>query len=648
MAIAINLVKINKYFGAQPILHNLNFGINVGEKVGLIGKNGAGKSTLFKILSKQEVPDSGELIITQGLRVAYLEQNPKFAAEKIVKDVLEDALIDHKLIIKRHAFLCDQINLVIHSEKEYEQLNFELQQVEHYLQSVGWNIEQRISKAQSIWGLNDLSIKIENLSGGWLKRLALAQLWLKNPDVLILDEPTNHLDCEQVEKLETWLKIFVGTVLLITHDRYLLDNVVDKILELDKGVINSYSGDYCNYLLEKANQDLLAIRLTEKMKNRLQRELEWLNRGAKARTRKSKIRVESVLNLKIKVQKESHTKIKAPIIEFTNSSNLYESLITIKDLRFCYPNTNNELIFGLNICIQKGQRVAIVGPNGCGKSTIIKILLNELKPTFGSIDKNPKILVSSISQDRWEIDNEISILENISKDALVAKHLDRELFAANYLVNFDFPLNQQKRLAATLSGGEINRLMIAKLMMRGSDVLILDEPTNDLDIPTLQCLSEALLQYKGSVIIVSHDRFFLDSVSTHTLIWNKTTKPKWELYEGNLSTVYRLRAQYKSGDEGPVKASINKSIRSIIINKKRIGITQKEERRLLEIESSIALINDKIKTLEEIMSCSTAFISNTSPGHKALESCIREKQNLEILEAEWLALEEKRLYTVNQ
>ena len=299
-SIALSLINVTKRYGATAILDGLSFGLFQGEKVGLIGRNGAGKSTLFRLLSGDEVPDAGEVVITQGLRIARLSQEPHFAPGATVRQALEAALADHAAFLARHQAIHDSLHGAVPGNES--RLLDELQTVEHRLEHWGWDLTPRLKAAATTWGLSDLDLEVEALSGGWRKRVALAQAWLKEPDVLVLDEPTNHLDPEQVERLEVWLQGFEGALLLITHDRHLLDAVATRMLELEEGGLRSYDGGYSDYLLEKADRDFRESRLTEHMQNRLRREMTWLRRGAKARTRKSKLRIQEVLDLKDSVE----------------------------------------------------------------------------------------------------------------------------------------------------------------------------------------------------------------------------------------------------------------------------------------------------------------------------------------------------------
>jgi ATP-binding cassette subfamily F protein uup len=643
MAIALSLVKVSKRFGAQPILEELTFGLQMGEKVGLIGRNGAGKSTLFKLLAGEEAPDAGEVVLTQGLRVAHLSQDPHFTPEDTVRTALEWALADHRELIQRHGAIHEALQQAAGDRAQEERLHMELDGVEHHLHHMGWDLEPRLKEAQTTWGLLDLEATVASLSGGWRKRVALAQAWLKDPDVLVLDEPTNHLDPEQVEKLELWLQQFSGALLLITHDRHLLDGVVDRMLELEGGSVTSYDGSYSDYLLERSDKEFREARLTEHMQNRLRRELAWLRRGAKARTRKSKIRIEDVLGLKDEVQDRTREEQRMALT-FAGGSNRSDSLITVDNLTFHYPGTTTELAGGISLWLQRRMRIAFLGPNGCGKSTLLKLLLGELEPSGGTINRHPKLSVSAISQGRGELRGDLSVADNIAERASMVKVGGQEMLVLVYLTRFGFPADQQKRLASTLSGGERNRMLLAKAMLQPSDLLILDEPTNDLDIPTLQNLEEALMDYPGTLLLVSHDRFFLDQVSTHTLAWNAEGTPRWELYEGNPTAVRSLRAlraQEAAELARPAAAPKGAGTRSEP-KARKAGLSQKEERRVAELEAAMATLHAALTALDEQLGHPGAFITADAPGHQALKDREAAKVSLEALEMEWLDLEERR------
>ncbi len=637
-SIALSLINVTKRYGATAILDGLSLGLFQGEKVGLIGRNGAGKSTLFRLLAGDESADSGEVVVTQGQRIARLSQEPHFAPGASVRQALEAALADHAALLDRH----QQIHEILHgaSSQAETRLLDELQSVEHQLERWGWDLAPRLKTAATTWGLDDLDAEVETLSGGWRKRVALAQAWLKEPDVLVLDEPTNHLDPDQVEKLEAWLQAYEGALLLITHDRHLLDAVVTRMLELEEGALRSYEGGYSDYLLEKSDREFRESRLTEHMQNRLRREMTWLRRGAKARTRKSKLRIQDVLDLKDTVEDRTRLEIRQGLA-FASGGNRSDALIRAEGVRFAYPE-GPELLGNLDLSLQRGMRIALLGPNGCGKSTLLKVLLGELEPTGGEVVRHPKFAVTAISQGRGELDTTRSILDNLADRASVVGKGDGAMLAHVYLTRFGFPVEEQARQASTLSGGERNRLLLAKAMLSPADLLVLDEPTNDLDIPTLQNLEEALLGFGGTLVLVSHDRFFLDQVATHTLAWNERGDPRWELYEGPPSTVRSLRDARAEAQE-PSKIEVSRSAPRIeAARPRKAGLSQKEQRRLVEVEQAMADLHGRITELDALLADPATFIRADGPGHQALKDRDASQADLEVLELEWLELEEKR------
>jgi len=637
-SIALSLINVTKRYGATAILDGLSFGLFQGEKVGLIGRNGAGKSTLFRLLTGDEIADSGEVVITQGLRIARLSQEPHFAPGASVRQALEAALADHAALLARHQEIHDRLH---GSDTSAEARLFdELQTIEHLLDHWGWDLTPRLKAAATIWGLTDLDAEVESLSGGWRKRVALAQAWLKEPDVLVLDEPTNHLDPEQVERLEAWLQAYEGALLLITHDRHLLDAVATRMLELEDGALRSYEGGYSDYLLEKSDREFRESRLTEHMQNRLRREMAWLRRGAKARTRKSKLRIQEVLDLKGTVEDRTRVDIRQGLT-FAKGENRSDALIRAEGLRFAYPG-GTELLGDLDLGLQRGMRIALLGPNGCGKSTLLKVLLGELTPTAGEVVRHPKFAVTAISQGRGELEGTRSILDNLADRAAIVDTGSATVPAHVYPTPFGFPVDQPARPASSLSGGERNRLLLAKAMLNPADLLVLDEPTNDLDIPTLQNLEEALIGYGGTLVLVSHDRFFLDQVATHTLAWNEAGSPRWELYEGPPTTVRSLR-EARAAAQVPAKPEPSRPAARLDGAKPRKpGLSQKEQRRLFEVELTLQTLHTRLAGLDDTLADSTAFLRPESPGHQALKDRELIHAELETLELEWLTLEEKR------
>jgi ATP-binding cassette subfamily F protein uup len=634
--VALSLVRVSKRYGARTIFEDLTFGLMMGEKVGLIGRNGAGKSTLFKLLAGEEQPDGGEVILTQGLRIARLSQEPDFAEGASIREALVAALGDHRDLLQRHEDLHHRMAEGTLDDRAHA----ELDRIDHQLSDWGWDLEPRLKQAQTEWALGDLDRPVAGLSGGWRKRVALAQAWLKSPDLLVLDEPTNHLDAEQVEKLQAWLLGFPGALLLITHDRHLLDAVVDRMLELEDGRVASFEGGYSDYLLLKADQEFREARLTDHMQNRLRTELAWLRRGAKARTRKSKLRIEEVLDLKDTVEDRLRVTSRTSLA-FQGGRNRSDAMLNAEGVTFAYPG-GAELMGGLDFAVQRGMRVALLGPNGCGKSTLLQLLLGTLTPTGGDLMRHPRLQITTISQGRGELEGSRSVADNLADRAGVVKLPNGVTQPITvYLTRFGFSAEDQRRDAASLSGGERNRLLLAKAMLQPADLLVLDEPTNDLDIPTLQNLEEALQGFPGALLLVSHDRFFLDQVATHTLAWNPSGDPRWELYEGPPDTVKRLRAE-RAASAAPKAEAPKAAPRAEQTKAKKPGLTQKEQRRLVEVDQAMEQLHARLAHLDHLLADPAAFLTADAPGHQALKDRDATKAELEVLELEWLALEEKK------
>jgi ATP-binding cassette subfamily F protein uup len=413
------------------------------------------------------------------------------------------------------------------------------------------------------------------------------------------------------------------------------------MLELEDGALTSYEGGYSDYVLEKADREFREARLTEHLQNRLRREMAWLRRGAKARTRKSKLRIQDVLDLDQTVA--SRTRLEArEQLAFASGDNRSDALLVAEGLQFAYP-AGPELIGGLDLVLQRGMRVALLGPNGCGKSTLLKILLGELPPASGSLSVHPRLQVACISQGRGELEGSRSVLDNLADRAsLVTLRGGGTVLSHVYLTRFGFPVAQQGRLASTLSGGERNRLLLAKAMLHPADLMVLDEPTNDLDISTLQELEEALLDYSGTLLLVSHDRFFLDTVATHTLACNPIGLPRWEFYEGTPSTVRRLRAERAAVaaqrtflERTPVRAPE-------VPRTRKPGLSQKEAKRLADVEAAMTRLSGEIESLDRELSEPSAFMGTESPGLVLLRSREALQSELEALEREWIDLEERR------
>ena len=480
----LNAQGVSKRFGAVPLFENLSFTISDGDRIGLIGPNGAGKSTLLKVLAGDEDSDSGDVALRKRARVAYIRQESSFAPGLTIRDVLEQALAAAG---------------VPEAERE-----------------------GRLRETSGRVGFPDTAAEAATLSGGWRKRLAIAEQMVTGPDILLLDEPTNHLDLAGIAWLEETLKAAPFACVLVSHDRYFLENVANETVELNRvyaeGLLR-VKGGYSKFLEGKAQYLEAQNKLQDALKNRVKIETEWLRRGPKARTTKSKARIDSANDL-IGQLKEVNSRVATSSagIEFEASDRQTKRLVEFDHVQCVLGDgaTAKTIVEDLSFLVTNGVRVGLVGPNGSGKTTILRLLLDELQPTRGEIRKAAFLKTVYFSQTR-QLDEEVTLRRALAPDSDSVVYQGRVVHVASYAAKFLFTSEQLNQPVERLSGGERARVLIAKLMLEPADLLLLDEPTNDLDIQTLEILEESLLEYPGALVLVTHDRFMLDRVSTVVL-----------------------------------------------------------------------------------------------------------------------------------
>ncbi len=525
MAILLSAKEITKAFDSRPLFADLHFSIESAERVGLIGPNGAGKSTLLKILAGQITADHGEVVSQRGLRVSHLEQVPFLDSNKTVREILLEQ--------------SGNLDEWTAAEKGDELI---------------WKLKLDAG------GLEPDTL-VKNLSGGWKKRLAFARALMSDPDVLLMDEPTNHLDVEGILWLEELISDAPFATLTITHDRFFLERVANRILELDRrnpGGILSIKGPYSRYLEVKESMMTAQENRENILRGNLRRETEWVKAGAKARTTKQQARIQRHSELESEVKELASRNIKKLVsIDFESIENSPKRLVDAKKISKSYSK-DRPLFSNLDLLLTPGTRVGVLGANGSGKSTLIRVLLQLEKQDSGTISHSDRLQVAYFEQNRDQLDPDVSLLRSVCPHGDQVIYRGRPLHIRSYLEKFLFSYDTMDMNIGSLSGGEQSRVLLAKLMLTEANVLVLDEPTNDLDIPTLHVLEEALTQFEGAILLVTHDRFFLDRVATQILAFPVLEKEK---KAGTLHTFADL-AQWESWHANQINHKENKKSES--------------------------------------------------------------------------------------
>lgn len=554
--IIFSMYRVGKTFPPhRQVLKDISLSFFLGAKIGIIGLNGSGKSTLLKIIAGKEKEFQGEVTFLPGYSVGHLPQDPLLDETRTVREIVEDGVKEMMDIIKEY----EKINASFGEPEVYENPD-KMQQLmdrQAVLQEKieyhdGWNIDYKLERAMDALRCPESNAKVSILSGGERRRVALCRLLLQQPDVLLLDEPTNHLDAESVQWLETTLKQYHGTVICITHDRYFLDNVAGWILELDRGEGIPWKGNYSSWLEQKTKRLAVEEKGNVKRRKILERELEWVRMSPKARHAKSKARLgayENLLNQDVK-QKEEKLEIFIP-----NGPRLGDKVITASRVAKSY---DEKLLFeDLDFNLPPNGIVGVIGANGAGKTTLFRMIMNQETATKGKFEIGDTVTLGYIDQAHSAIDPSKTVYEVISggqQDIMVGNRL---VNARAYVARFNFTGADQEKKCGVLSGGERNRLHLALTLKSGANVLLLDEPTNDIDVNTLRALEEGLENFAGCAVIISHDRWFLDRVTTHMLAFEGDSKVVW--FEGNYSD-YEENYKKRVADTTPVRIKYKKLV----------------------------------------------------------------------------------------
>ncbi|WP_457564418.1 ribosomal protection-like ABC-F family protein [Caminibacter sp.] len=642
----IDLLDVSKSFEAQKILCNVEFHLDEGERVALIGKNGSGKSTLMKIIDKTIPPDSGEVITKSGIKIKRLFQQPKFNSGVTVKEAIENELTEFKEAYQKYLKLTEEFA----TNPENKSIQNEMDKLSKFLDfHNAWNLDDRIERVLQEFDLKKYENKdIALLSGGEQRRVALASLLLQKPDVLLLDEPTNHLDVYMTEFLEDMLLKDNYTFIVVSHDRYFIDRIATRVVELDNCKLRSFKGGYADYLRQK--EELLKAKEKE-FENELRllkREEEWLRRGVKARLKRNEGRKKRVLELREKV-KQDRSEIRK--IEMQLKRELFakqDEKINRKKVMFEIENLtksigNKLLIKDFTTRILQKDKIAIVGKNGSGKSTLLKLLIGEEKPDGGIIKVGENIKIGYLDQRKSMLDDEKDLIETFCPQGGTHVNVrDRNMHVYGYLREFLFPPEYLTKKIGVLSGGEKTRVALALLFTKDFDVLILDEPTNDLDIPTINILEEYLMDFEGSVIFVSHDRYFVDKVAQKLFIFkgDGIIEESHIPYTEYLEIEKELKILSEFSEKLKVKNEKQKPKR------KQKKLSYKEQRELEELPKLIEELEITIAELEECLADPECY------NQKGLLSLSEELEEIKKIYDEkvdrYLELEEKREELENQ
>jgi ATP-binding cassette subfamily F protein uup len=593
---------LSKRYGAEPLFQNISFTVSEGERIGLIGPNGSGKSTLLEILHGHIQPDTGEVAIRKRTRLASVVQNSEFAPDATIRSVITGALERAEVPEKEHA--------------------------------------SRIAEPLGRAGFSDLGTPTAALSGGWRKRLAIVEGLVQSPDVLLLDEPTNHLDLAGIQWLETLLQNAPFACVVVSHDRYFLENIATAVVELARSYENGFlrvNGNYSTFLEAKEEYLHAQRKRQETLENLVHTEIEWLRRGPKARTTKSKARIDTAQDLIGELADlNSRTRVSAAKIDFSATNRQTKRLVSLDEVTFSIGGRT--LFAGIHFAVTSGMRVGLVGPNGSGKTTLLRLLRGDIQPTRGEIRRADALRIVYFDQNR-ELDPDISLRRALAPDSDSVIYQDRVIHVASWAAKFLFDPEHLSQPVGKLSGGERARVLIAQLMLQPADMLLLDEPTNDLDIPTLEILEESLLEYRGALVLVTHDRFMLDRVSTIVLGLDGlggaerfADYSQWEVWQ---------RSQQKgttNSSSGTKRPSAAQEAQSTTTKKK---LSYQEVRELETIEDRIAEADRNLEARRVALEDPAV----TGEPLRLKAACIEmdEAQNaLDHLYARWAELEKKK------
>ncbi|NRF16079.1 ABC transporter ATP-binding protein [Vibrio coralliilyticus] len=620
-------------YGDHPLLDNADFALQENERVCLVGRNGAGKSTLMKVLAGEVVLDDGKLTVTQDVVVSRLEQDPPRNQEGTVFDYVAGGLAEIGEHLKIYQ---DQLDLIAvdPSEQNINKLARIQENLEH---SGAWRFEDRIKNVLAALKL-DGHTKLTDLSGGWQRKAALARALVCDPDVLLLDEPTNHLDVTTIEWLENFLKDFRGSIIFISHDRAFIKSMATRIVDLDRGKLASFSGNYDNYLVDK--EEMLRV---EEMQNaefdkKLAQEEVWIRQGIKARRTRNEGRVRALKKLREERSDRREVQGKANI-QIDDASR--SGKIVFEATNINYDIEGKSIVKDFSFNIMRGDRIALIGPNGCGKSTLLKLLLGDIVPDSGRLHCGTKLEVAYFDQYREILDPEKSVIDNLADGKQEVMVGGRQRHALSYLQDFLFAPKRARTPVKALSGGEKNRLLLARIFLKANNLLVLDEPTNDLDIETLELLEDLLANYQGTLLLVSHDRQFVDN--TVTTSWIFEGEGEIEEFVGGYHDAQQQREQTKKARavEKPIKAEkqVEESPKTAPVKSKPKKLSYKLQRELEVLPAKLEELEAEIESMQEQVNDPDFFSQPVEQTQPILDKLSAVEQELEVAFERWEELE---------
>lgn len=629
----LSAIGIQRRYGVREVLTDATLSIHQGERVGMVGNNGAGKSTLARILGGREQADSGEIAWRGGARVAYLSQAPDLQPGTTALETVLEGIGDWRAAMSAYD-ACGAALQANEPNADMDALLAEQSALADRIEQLGgWNREHDAAAFLTHVGIRAHDTYVDTMSGGERRRVALARLLVSAPDLAILDEPTNHLDIATIEWLERHLiSSFKGALLLVTHDRYLLDRVVTRTLEVADGQVHSYDGGWGAYLEAKAVRTAHAERTEANRRNFLRRELEWLRRTPQARTTKQKARVdraqEALDTPRAQIQRTAqvsvgHTRAGRTILDAVDVD------VAIAD---------RILARGLTLRLSKGEIIGVVGPNGCGKTTLLRTLTGELSPAQGTITRGKNTRVAYLDQERGDLDDDGSIFENVAQGRAEIDRAGQPTDVYSYLEKFLFTRHEQRKRVGDLSGGERARVALAKILIEDANVVILDEPTNDLDVSTLAALEEALFEFPGTVLVVTHDRWFLDRVATSLLVFEDAGfcqhQGGYADYLTRTAEARRAKSRATSGDSSRPRATTTKTA-----NSGSEGLSKAERRELDGLLEEIMEAEEAVAQIEASISDPSFYERDRAAQSETFAALEAAKAHVATLTSRWEALE---------